>query len=163
DVTAASDSGVSSTDNLTNVRTPTFTGTAEVGSTVSVYNGATKVGTGLADANGIWTITTSSMANGVHVMTAKSMDVAGNVSAASGALALTIDTTAPGAPAFTGGNATTLRGTGEAGDVVTILNGTTTVGTATVGSGGNWSWSFIGGLTPFTFAAFQTDKAGNIG
>ena len=79
------------------------------------------------------------------------------------ALAVTIDTTTPGAPAFTGGNTTTLRGTGEAGATVTILNGATTVGTATVGSGGNWSWSFIGGPTPLKFAALQTDKAGNIG
>ena len=51
------------------------TGTAEAGSTVMIYNGATKVGTSIADANGIWTVTTSSMANGVHVMTAKTMDV----------------------------------------------------------------------------------------
>ena len=39
DLVAASDSGVSSTDNITNVTTPTFTGTAEAGSTVTLYDG----------------------------------------------------------------------------------------------------------------------------
>src|SRR4029078_4099660 len=91
DLIDSSDSGASNTDNITNVRTPPFTGTAEAGSTVSIYNGTSKVGSGIADANGIWTVTTSSMANGVHVMTAKAMDVAGNVTVASGALSITID------------------------------------------------------------------------
>ena len=98
-----------------------------------------------------------------HSITVKAADAAGNISAASNALALTIDTAAPGAPAFSGGNATTLRGTGEVGATVTILNGTTAVGTATVGAAGNWSWSFLGGLAPLTYTALQTDKAGNAG
>ena len=40
-LTAASDSGASSSDRVTNVTTPTFTGTAEDGSTVTLYDGAT--------------------------------------------------------------------------------------------------------------------------
>ena len=39
DLVAASDSGLSSTDNITKVTTPTFTGTAEAGSTVTLYDG----------------------------------------------------------------------------------------------------------------------------
>ena len=50
DLTAVSDTGVSNTDNITNLKTPTFTGTAEAGTTVAIYNGTTKVGTGIADA-----------------------------------------------------------------------------------------------------------------
>src|SRR5439155_10549715 len=52
DLTAASDSGSSSTDNITNVPTPTFTGTAEAGSTVQLFRGgSTLIGTGTADAS----------------------------------------------------------------------------------------------------------------
>ena len=43
-LTAASDSGASSSDAITNNTTPTFTGTAEAGSTVILYDGVTSVG-----------------------------------------------------------------------------------------------------------------------
>ena len=36
DLTTASDSGSDTTDNLTNIATPTFTGTAEAGATVKI-------------------------------------------------------------------------------------------------------------------------------
>ena len=38
-LTAASDSGVSSSDRITNDTTPTLTGTAAAGSNVTIYNG----------------------------------------------------------------------------------------------------------------------------
>ena len=44
DMTAATDSGTSSTDNITNDTTPDFTGTAEANSTVTLFDGATSVG-----------------------------------------------------------------------------------------------------------------------
>jgi hypothetical protein len=86
DLIATSDSGTSSTDNITNVTTPTFTGTTEAGATVKLYNGTTLVGTGLADGSGNWSIATSALSNGVHVITAKATDAAGNTSVASSAL-----------------------------------------------------------------------------
>src|SRR5205823_3881273 len=49
DLTAASDTGDSSTDNLTGDSTPTFTGTAEPGSTVVLLEGATELGSTTAD------------------------------------------------------------------------------------------------------------------
>lgn len=78
------------------------------------------------------------------------------------------DRTAPAAPVPTGGGATpsnlfTLSGRGEAGDTVAILDGTTGVGTATVGADGSWSWQFLAGPTARTFTAVQTDEAGNVG
>ena len=91
DLLAASDSGVSSTDNITDVTTPTFTGTAEAGSTVTLFDGSIVVGTGVATA-GAWSITASSLASGTHSITANATDVAGNVSAASAALPVTIGT-----------------------------------------------------------------------
>ena len=49
DLIAANDSGSSSTDNITNDNTPTFTGTADPGTTVNIYSGGTLVG---SDHNG---------------------------------------------------------------------------------------------------------------
>jgi gliding motility-associated-like protein len=92
----ASDSGVSNTDNITNVTTPVFTGTAEAGSTITLYDtdGVTVIGTGIA-TGGNWSITASTLTPGVHTVTAKATDAAGNVSPASTGLAVTIDTGIP--------------------------------------------------------------------
>jgi hypothetical protein len=94
DLAAASDSGVSNTDNLTNDNTPTFTGTAEAGSTVKIFSDGAQVGTGPA-TGGAYSITTSALSNGAHSITATATDAAGNVSPPSGALSVTIDTTRP--------------------------------------------------------------------
>uniref|UniRef100_A0AC34G9P0 Bacterial Ig-like domain-containing protein n=1 Tax=Panagrolaimus sp. ES5 TaxID=591445 RepID=A0AC34G9P0_9BILA len=93
---AASDSGVSNSDHITNVTTPVFTGTAEAGSTVNLYDtdGVTVIGTGIA-TGGSWSITATTLTPGVHTLTAKATDAAGNVSPASTGLAVTIDTTSP--------------------------------------------------------------------
>ena len=48
--------------------------------------------------SGAWSFTTAALANGAHSLTAKASDVAGNTSAASTALSVTIDTVAPVAP-----------------------------------------------------------------
>ena len=47
-----------------------------------------------------WSYTTAALANGAHSLTATATDVAGNTSAASSALSVTIDTTAPVTPAI---------------------------------------------------------------
>ena len=95
DLVAGSDSGVSNADDLTNDTTPTFSGTAEANSTVSVYDGALLLGTTVADGLGNWSFTSGVLAAGVHNISATATDAAGNTSAASAALAITIDTTAP--------------------------------------------------------------------
>jgi hypothetical protein len=94
DLAAASDSGVSSTDNLTNDNTPTFTGTAEAGSTVKIFSDGIQVGSGSA-TGGAYSITTSTLSGGTHSITATATDAANNASAPSGGLSVTIDTTAP--------------------------------------------------------------------
>ncbi len=100
DLIAESDSGVSNTDNITNVTKPTFTGTAAAGSTVTLYDGVVALGTAVATVTGAWSIaTTSALANGGHSITAKAADVAGNVSVASGTLSISIDAVAPAPPA----------------------------------------------------------------
>ena len=91
DLVAASDSGNSSTDNNTNVNTPTVTGNgAEAGATVRLYDsdGTTVLGTATADASGNWSITSSALTNGVHNLTVKQTDIAGNSSSASSGLSV---------------------------------------------------------------------------
>ncbi|HKP77733.1 MAG TPA: N,N-dimethylformamidase beta subunit family domain-containing protein, partial [Phenylobacterium sp.] len=96
DLVAASDTGASATDNLTNDNTPTLAGTAVAASTIELKDGATLVGSTTADAGGAWSITTSSLADGSHVFTATATTASGT-SAASAGLTVTIDTTTPSA------------------------------------------------------------------
>src|SRR5215213_8719715 len=69
DLAAGSDSGASPTDDLTSVATPTFTGTAEAGSTVTIYSDDVAVGSGTA-TGGSYSITVAALANGAHSITA---------------------------------------------------------------------------------------------
>src|SRR5439155_1428427 len=98
DLATASDSGASSSDNVTSDSTPSFGGSAEPNSTVDLYAGATLVGSGSADGSGNWSITSSLLADGSYSLTAKATDLAGNTGPASGSLSVTIDTAAPAAP-----------------------------------------------------------------
>src|SRR5205807_722313 len=106
DMTAASDTGSSSTDNITKNTTPVFTGGgAEAGATVTLFRSDERRvgGEGVADGSGNWSITSSTLSSGSHTLTAKQTDIAGNTSAASAGLAVTIDTAAaaPSAPDMT--------------------------------------------------------------
>jgi len=94
DLVTSSDTGALNNDNVTRDTTPTLSGTAENGSTVTLYDGATLLGTVVAGAGG-WTYTTGVLTQGDHTITAVSTDTAGNVSAASAGLTITIDTAAP--------------------------------------------------------------------
>src|SRR5206468_7544262 len=97
-LTDASDSGVSHTDNITNVAAPTFTGNVEPGTTVRLYdsNGTTVIGTGAANAQtGAYTITASALSEGTHHVTVTATDASNNTSVHSDALDVTIDTTPP--------------------------------------------------------------------
>ena len=85
-------------DGITNANHMTLTGTAVAGSTVEVFDGATQIGTVTANGSGAWSFATATLADGNHAFTSKAMDAAGNVSAASAALNVTIDTVAPTAP-----------------------------------------------------------------
>ena len=96
DLLASSDSGASSTDNITNDNTPTFSGNGEDGSVVELLRppGGPIFGSGTVTA-GKYTITTTTLNNGTLVVAARATDLAGNASAVSGSLTLTIDTIAP--------------------------------------------------------------------
>ncbi|MES2128811.1 MAG: Ig-like domain-containing protein, partial [Pseudomonadota bacterium] len=181
DMAAASDTGSSATDNVTKTATPTFTGTAEANSTVKLFEGITLLGSATADASGNWSITSSTLAGGAHSITAKATDAAGNTGVASGALAITIDSTAPNAPAgldlvsasdsgpsstdnLTNVTTPTITGTAEANSTITLFDGLVQVGSATATAGGTWSITtsaLAAGLHSLTAQA--TDAAGNTG
>ena len=99
DLVDASDSGSSNSDNLTNVDTPTFTGTAAPSVTVALQSDlAGELGTTTADGNGIWTFTVSSdspLPENVHQITASVGSLTSN------ALQIVIDKTAPDTLSFT--------------------------------------------------------------
>ena len=60
-------------------------------------------------------------------------------------------------------NVVTLTGTAEASSTVTVFNGTTQLGTATVNGSGAWSFA-TGSLANgnYSFTAIDTDAAGNV-
>ncbi len=86
------DSGVTD-DAITNDTTLTFSGLGEVGSTVTLFQNGTEVGTAVVDAFNSWTITDSNtLTDGTtYIFTATASDDNGNTSAA-GNLSVTIDT-----------------------------------------------------------------------
>lgn len=91
------DTGLSTTDGVTRNTTPSLTGTAEPGATVTLYDtsGATILGTAVADTIGIYAITTPTLAEGAHSLTTRATDVAGNIGPLSSTTHITIDTTPP--------------------------------------------------------------------
>ncbi|KYC37634.1 hypothetical protein WA1_39925 [Scytonema hofmannii PCC 7110] len=95
DLVANSDSGFNNTDNITNNSTPTITGIADAGTTVQLLSDGQVVGQTTATANGTWSITPFPQTQGVHTLSAIASDIAGNVSAGSVPLQVTIDTVLP--------------------------------------------------------------------
>ncbi len=70
---------------------PTFTGTAQAGTTVKIFDGATQIGGGTAAQYASPGITTSNLSTpGTHSITATATDSLGYVSSPSGALVLTV-------------------------------------------------------------------------
>lgn len=189
DMATASDTGTSTTDNITKETTITFTGSAgavENNALVEFYDGATLLGSTTANADGSYSaaVDLSSLANaGTKNITIKQTDVAGNgPSAASGALAINIDTSAPAAPAGfdlaaasdSGSNTTDnrtnvtsalqLSGTAEANASIEIKDGATSLTTVTADGSGNWSATVdLTGEGDHNLTAIATDTAGNTG
>jgi hypothetical protein len=171
DLTAASDSGTSSTDNITNVSTPTFSGTADAGSIVQVFDGATLISSITTPANGIWTTPSSIFlsSDGTHLVSAIAMDVAGNTSAASAKLSFILDRVAPAPPTYasmtTNANGSVkLTGSAEANLPVTVFDNTSQIGIITASSTGAWSFTTATlSDTLHVFLTRATDVAGNVG
>ncbi|WP_313436650.1 Ig-like domain-containing protein [Novosphingobium sp.] len=170
-VSGASDDAVPVTGAIvsggsTNDATPTFSGTAEAGATITVFDNGTRIGTATAGANGAWTFTpTTPLGDGAHSLTFTATDAAGNQGPASAPFGLTIDTGAPAAPVLDTTDGTTISGTAEAGATIGVdTNGDGVADqTTTAGADGTWSVTLPAALGNGTVVtATATDAAGNI-
>jgi uncharacterized repeat protein (TIGR01451 family) len=93
-LTVASDTGVSSTDNITNDTAPEFVVSCATGDTVTLRVDGNNDNTGLC-AGAIATIAISAQSSGTYSIDAFQTDPANNVSGDSPAMSVTIDTDAP--------------------------------------------------------------------
>jgi hypothetical protein len=170
-ITAPADGSVTNNAKLV------IAGTGEAGATVTVTDGTDVLGTAKVDADGKWSLTPAGgLADGKRSFTATQRDEAGNVSAVSAMVTVTVEVSAkkpvPTAPVITApadglvtNNAkVVIAGTGEAGATVTVTDGTAVLGTAKVDDNGHWSLELAGGLADggHGLAATQKDVAGNV-
>ncbi|ODU18761.1 MAG: hypothetical protein BGP22_30535, partial [Variovorax sp. 67-131] len=138
-----------------------FTGTAEVGSLITIKDGAgTIIGSATTAADGWYNVTpVTPPADGVE-LSVVATDRAGN---ASPEIRTTVDSKAPVAPTANPTNGSLITGTAEVGTRVTIKDGTgAVIGSETVADDGKYS------ITPATRPAdgtelrvVATDRAGN--
>ena len=182
DLTDASDTGISDSDDITADDTPTFTvECSEAGSTITLYSDTpapgTAVGTHTCAGVGAESVSvaTPGLDDGVHNITFTETDLQGNESASSDPVELEIDTEAPGVPEITspasgstvGTSTPTVSGTGGVPGgtvVVTGPNGETCV--APVAADGSWSCTLVPGLPeggPSIITATPVDPSGNQG
>lgn len=184
------DTGSSASDGLTREHRPTLVGSgAEAGALIKILSGETVVAIGNADAGGNWSTTLfavegGGLADGLHTYTVMQEDLAGNLSAASAALAFTVDRSAPAAPGapvlaadsdsgslnndgITNITAPTFSGSGaEAGATIVLYAGIREIGRQTVDEAGNWTLALLDADRfsadgSYAITAKQTDAAGN--
>ena len=180
-LSSSSDTGVLG-DGITSVKVPEIKGTGVIDATVSLYDtdGTTVLGTAVVDSAGNWTITSSTLADGTHSLTAKQTS-GSQTSAASTVLSLKVDSAAPTTPsaptldsASDSGTSTTdgitkidtpvITGTTEANSTVKLYDtdGITLLGTGTANGSGVYSIAtsaLASGTHSITVKA--TDAAGN--
>jgi hypothetical protein len=139
-----------------NIATLTLSGTVEPQSQVQVFLNGAILGTVAADNNGNWTYSyqPSGLPDGTYTFTAVATDLAGNTGSATDNLVLgngaltapaptlaaasIIDTASDGTPIAVSNP--TLSGTTGAGDLVTIVDGNTILGTVVADSQGQWTF-----------------------
>jgi hypothetical protein len=134
---------------------PVISGTAKVGDIVTVYDGATVLGSVKIDASGKWSLKLPDLQTGAHDVYAIDTNAAGTSSAQSAHVVFNIDTGVPAKPVISGltddagasipaGSSTvnahpTVSGTAKAGDIVTLYDGATAIGSVKVGTDGKWT------------------------
>ncbi|WP_235212870.1 Ig-like domain-containing protein, partial [Serratia sp. Ag1] len=169
---------------VTNDNTPTLSGTAMPGNTVTVLDNGQAIGSATADANGKWSFTPdAALKDGNHNLSVTATDVAGNVSKPSGGFNVVIDTTAPDAPGeviitdnvgdktcevrpgeTADDRSPTLSGKGEPGDLVTVIDNGKEIGSTVIDENGNWTFTPEQPLEngDHNLSTTVTDPAGNV-
>jgi hypothetical protein len=153
-----------------------LTGVADAGVTVLIYDGATQLGSAVADSGGAWSYILGRLVDGAHKLTAVAFDAGGHLSAASEALSFKVDTRPPSQPGALADTAISkglvnaahntadqaFTGKTDAGATVTIYDGETQLGTVKAGATGAWSFT-LGQLSEgaHKLSATATDTVGN--
>jgi hypothetical protein len=168
------DTGISATDGVTSDNTLVLNGTADADSLITILQGGINVGTAVANGLGGWSLDCSGtpLPEGTYQFTALARDMAGNVSPASAAFTVTVDTTPPTLTVngLAANNATpTITGTFSDGALKVTINGKTYA----MGDGNlrvsDTSWTLqipaADALAEGTYdvSATATDVAGNVG
>ncbi|WP_010113584.1 Ig-like domain-containing protein, partial [Acinetobacter sp. P8-3-8] len=183
------DTGASSTDLITNDKTLIFNGkitqplAADETVQVSLDGGKTWLDAVVDRNNGSWSYdnTNNPLADGVYTVQIRTIDEAGNIGPIT-EQKITIDTAVPIQPEGVGatdnvgpnvgeipsGGTTddttpTITGKGEPGATVEVIDNGQPLGTTTVDSAGNWTFTPDTPLTdgPHEITTTQTDPAGN--
>ncbi len=146
----------------------TLSGSGAAGDLVTLYDGGLAVGTVTVASNGSWSLAVT-LALGAHTLSATQTDpVWGFTSTASSNVVVTVYAQ-PAPPVIAsatvgsvshGSAYVTVGGTGTAGETITLYDGSTAVGTATVGSNGTWSLTQRLSSGSHTLTATQTLTAG---
>ncbi|MFT3830525.1 MAG: Ig-like domain-containing protein [Opitutaceae bacterium] len=139
-------------------------GTAEAGSTVRIYDGASLLGTAIADVSGNWSLTLP-LPDGSYTLTATATDPVGNTGSTSSAHTYAIDSIAPDTPVVAAASAATVTGAAEPGSTVRVFIDGSLAGTAAAdGATGVWSYVLPAPLadgSTHRFCAVAIDAAGN--
>jgi len=143
-----------------------LSGTGEPGATVELWDGATRIGTAVVGADGVWSLVTK-LTEGAHKLAVRTVDAAGNIINELPAADITVpkaialptlnlpslaDLTADGLK---------LSGTGEPGATLEVWEGATKIGTAVVGVDGIWTLLGKLGEGVHKLAVRTVDAAGN--
>ncbi|TQS86842.1 hypothetical protein ELQ32_16645, partial [Limnobaculum zhutongyuii] len=167
---------------ITDDNTPTFSGQAEANGMVIIYNGDDVIGSAKADANGDWTFTPDTLADGDYQFTTTVTDQAGNTSETTPVVHITIDTSVievtisklvDNVGDITGDIKTNgvtddarpeIIGEGKADSIINVYDGETLLGSTTVDNEGHWSFTPTTDLSEgeHSITATATGKAGNI-
>ncbi len=169
-----------STGGLTNNGELVMAGSGAVpGDTVKIWDGETVIGSGIVGPDGNWSVPVVVDGDGEHDLSASFNDPAGNEGAKSAPIAVDLDTTPPEAPTagelsdgngqdlsaggLTNSGEMNMSGTGgTAGDVVSLYDGDTLIGTAVVQPDGSWTLpAEISGDRTHDLSTSYTDPAGN--
>jgi PhoPQ-activated pathogenicity-related protein len=140
DLTTGSDTGSSSTDNVTNDNTPTVSVAAEVGSIVTLYVNGSPVGQQVASPTAVFTL--AALGDSSYQITATAEDGAGNVSSVSGTAIVTIQTAGPTVgltTLVTFGDDLTPHVTVTASSTLGLANGTAVVLDVDINNDGDFS------------------------
>ncbi|ADV50090.1 Two component regulator three Y domain-containing protein [Cellulophaga algicola DSM 14237] len=175
------DTGSSATDEITSDNTLVITGAAEKNANVEVFLDGESIGFTTSNSVGqlIFDYTATVIPDGSYILTARSMDAAGNLSAVSPDFPITIDTTVPNAPivtaitedngssasdGITSDNTLEFSGTAEAESFVEVFLDGVSLGTVGTNSSGAWSYDHTGTSLAdgdYILTAQATDLAGN--